>query len=550
MVAETTSDSFDYLSVVRRRRGLVLGIWLPITLAALVLSFALPSLYRSSAIFRFVRDINDTGESQNSTNAYADHYVASLRDSVLSVERLRGLEPSALPPVAQTGDVVEVSRQLRTGARVTMVTQKVLDPATGLERTINTGFTVAYDDKNPERARKVAAWLSDAFIAVSRQDGVRQSADEAKFFAAEADRMRTKISAIEANLSDFKQKNFDQLPEAVQANLNVKNQADQDLQSTERELRMYQQNRVFLMQQLVQARAQTGDADTLRQLEDEYQRKLAVYDVNHPDMVAMRRQIESLRRGDSAGPGTSLKSQLATQRSILAETKLRYSEDHPDVKRLERSIKTLEARIASGEESDSADAAPRTPAVTQLETQVNANETQINSLQQHIEEIHRKIEGLQGRLASTPEVEREYDALTRDEATAHQQYDQLITKRSQAEVTAAEIAGGTADKFVLFAAPTVPTEPERLQRLSIALVGVISATLLALMAAIGATVIDPTVRGSRDLATLLNVSPVGIIPVIRNAEFLRRHTWRVVTALAGIIVGVPALYFLTEILTR
>src|ERR1700733_3390974 len=293
MVAETTSESFDYLSVVRRRRGLVLGIWLPITLAALVLSFALPSLYRSSAIFRFVRDINDTGQSQNSTNSYADHYVASLRDSVLSIERLRGLAPSALPPVAQTGDAVEVSRQLRTGARVTMVTQKVLDPATGLERTINTGFTVAYDDKNPERARKVAEWLSDAFIAVSRQDGVRQSADEAKFFAAEADRMRTKITALEANLSDFKQKNFDQLPEAVQANLNVKNQADQDLQSTERELRMYQQNRVFLMQQLVQARAQTGDADTLRQLEDEYQRKLAVYDVNHPDMVAMRRQIES-----------------------------------------------------------------------------------------------------------------------------------------------------------------------------------------------------------------------------------------------------------------
>jgi polysaccharide biosynthesis transport protein len=548
MVVETTSDSFDYFAVISRRRGLILAIWLPIVLVALVLALALPSFYRSSATFKFVRDINDPNQNQNSSSAYADHYVSSLRDSVLSAERLSALPTTALPPVAQAGDVTSVSRQLKLGTRVTMITQKVLDPSTGLERTINTGFTVAYDDRDPQRAEKVAAWLNDAFVSVSRQDGVKQSAELAKFFAAEADRTRAKIAALEANLADFKQKNFDQLPEAAQANLNVKNQLDQDLQSTERELRMYQQNRVLLMQQLQQARAQTGDADTLRALEDEYQRKLAIYDVNHPDMIAMRRQIESLKRGDSAGATTSLQAQLATQRSILAETKLRYSEDHPDVKRLERNIQSLEARIASGEQS-SGEVIPLTPAVTQLQTQVNANDTQISSLQQHIEEIHRRVEGLQGRLASTPEVEREYDTLTRDAGTARQQYDEMITKRTQAEVNAAEIAGGTADKFVLFVAPVLPTSAAWPPRLGIALIAVLGASLLAFMAAIGATAIDPTVRGSRDVATLLDVSPIGIVPIIRNAEFSRRQTWRLATALAGIAIGVPVLYFLTRILS-
>src|SRR5580658_3980909 len=98
MVVETTSDSFDYFAVLSRRRGLVLAIWLPIVLVALVLALALPSFYRSSATFKFVRDINDPNQSQNSTNAYADHYVSSLKDSVLSVERLGGLPATALPP--------------------------------------------------------------------------------------------------------------------------------------------------------------------------------------------------------------------------------------------------------------------------------------------------------------------------------------------------------------------------------------------------------------------------------------------------------------------
>jgi polysaccharide biosynthesis transport protein len=265
--------------------------------------------------------------------------------------------------------------------------------------------------------------------------------------------------------------------------------------------------------------------------------------------VALRRQIDSLRRGDSAGAGTSLQAQLNTQRSILAETRLRYSEDHPDVKKLERSIKGLEARLASGEQSDSS-ANVRTPAVLQLETQANATGTQIAALQQHAVELRTKLEGLQGRLSSTPEVEREYETLTRDAGTAHQQYDQIVNKRMQAEVSSAEISGGTADKFALIAKPIVPSSASSPKRLGIALIGLFGAALLALMAAIGATSVDPTVRGSRDILELLKVSPIGIVPVIRNAAFHRRRMRQLTLALAGVGIAVPTLVLLTRIIFR
>ena len=121
--------------------------------------------------------------------------------------------------------------------------------------------------------------------------------------------------------------------------------------------------------------------DTLRALEDEYAKKAAVYDPNHPDMIALRHQIDAMRSGDlAAGVGSDLEAQLAAQRATLAEMRQRYSEDHPDVKRLERTIQELQARIASGEK-DQRTYVSRTPAVVQLETQLNGVETQIAALE-------------------------------------------------------------------------------------------------------------------------------------------------------------------------
>ena len=45
----------------------------------------------------------------------------------------------------------------------------------------------------------------------------------------------------------------------------------------------------------------------------------------------------------------------------LAEMRQRYSEDHPDVKRLERTIENQKARIAAGEKDNAKLAQPARP---------------------------------------------------------------------------------------------------------------------------------------------------------------------------------------------
>jgi uncharacterized protein involved in exopolysaccharide biosynthesis len=526
----------------------MLAIWLPIVLGSALLAVALPSIYGSTATFQLKTDPADQAQAKGDN--YADRYVSGLTASVLNSAQLRAALDTLQPYPQLSGDPGAVLRKLQGDVSVQMVTQKILDPQSGLERNLNTGFTVQYDNRDPQRAHRVGAWLADAFLAESRRGAITQASNEAKFYAAEADLERAKITESEARLAKFKQENFDRLPDAANANLNVKNATETELEGVERDMRALQQNRVFILQQLQQAKSAGANGDQLRDLEEAYQKKAAVYDPNHPDMVAMRREIESLRRGDSVAAGSTLQAQLAAQQSILAETRQRYSEDHPDVKRLEREIASLQARIASGERNSAgADGAARTPVVVQLETQLNGTDTQISALERRGQELRGKLTGLQGRIASTPEVERAYETLNRDAGTARQQYDQLIEKRMNAEVNAAAIANGTADQFAMVGAPTLPKTPSKPPRAGIATMGLIGGTLIALMAALGATALDSTIRGTRDLHALLEMSPIGFVPVIRNSAFFRRRGFQMTAVAASVILGVPVCYLLIRLFT-
>ncbi len=549
---EEKTEFSDYVNSLRRRRPLILAIWLPGILLTALFAVGLPSKYVSTATFQLRPQLTNssglsTDKDQNSQeDTYADRYVSGLTDAVLGSAELRAALSTLAPYPQLKEDPVAALKELQGDVEAKMVVQKILDPLTGLERKINAGFTVSYANRDPEMAQKVAAWLANAFLVDARRAAAAPVYRDSQFYAAEADRQRDRIAASEARLAQFKQQNFDRLPDTTQQNVSLENLTDEELQGVERDLHTQQENRTFILQQLQQARAAGANEDTLIDLEAEYQKKLAVYDPNYPDMIQLRQQIDAMRHGYlPAGPGSSLEEQLAQQRTALAELRQRYSENYPDVQRVERTIKDLEARIASGEkDKDAGIAEVQTPAVVQLKTQLNGVDTQIAALEQQRENLRTKDAKLRGNLQSTPEVERAYDTLTRDADTAKKAYDDLISQRIDADVRAAGIMSGTADQFKLVAAPLVPKLATKPPRLGIALIGVIGATLLAFMAALGVSAVDSSVRGRRDLVALLNVTPIGIVPVIRNAAFARRRRRRLAVLVATSAIAIPAAYLL------
>jgi succinoglycan biosynthesis transport protein ExoP len=538
MEAQASPEFSDYIHAIARRKALLFGIAIPIAVLAILMSLTLPDIYTSSGLV----EIDEPSAAQslsvqagNGESDYADQYVQNLTGIVLTDANLRKLnELHKLYPEEEEGPAL---KRLRRDINVKIVTTPILDPRTGREREVVDAFTVSYDNMVPEKAQKGATWLVAQFLAEHRRQRQGRATNAAEFYAKEAERVRTHVAQLESKLADFKKANYGQLPELTQVNMTIMDRTEAQIQQNDMQARSLRQDRVFLLAQLEQQRSAGPDAASVRQLEDQYNRMRSTYDDSHPDMIALRRQIDSLKYGTSAGAGTSLRSQLNQKRATLAEARQRYGEEHPDIKKLQRDIATLETRMKSGERGD-VELSDGTPVGMQLRTQISAIDSQLSSIEAQNAGLRAKLASLEKNVTATPQVEREYSNATRDLTIAREKYEQLLNRQMDAEVSESAIVGGRADEFRLVQAPMLPSVPGKPQRLAILLIGLVAAVILALTATVAAEALDPKVRGARDVRELLLVSPLVAIPTIRNSRSRRRNAWRFAAATASAVIGV------------
>ena len=545
-MSDTTNspDFSDYVAAVKRRRMLLASIALPILAIALALAVGLPDIYVGTGLITF-SDATVSGElptdKERATRekSYIDQYVASLTEAVMDPKSLLRLikdVPGIVPAGSTTEDAL---KEINRKTRVETVKMPVLDPDSSREREIISAFTVQYGSRDPDMALKVSTWLTNGYLEVSRHNLLVRAKGAAQFYDVQAEQYRKQIADLESKLAIFKAKNFGNLPELTDLNLNLMDRSQRDLDDVNSQVRTLQQEKIFLAQQLEQARNAGADEGMLQQLQAEYSKKLSTYDENHPDMIALRQQIDALKAGGGAVDSLSLPAQLQAQKQILAQARQRYSEDHPDVKRIERQIKTLETRIAAGETV--AGNATGSPAVVQLKTQINALDTQLAGLDRRSAELRIKLEEMQHRVEATPQTEREYKTLTRDLELAHAKYDEINKSMMDSEVTSAAIASGRSDELSLVQAPSLPSKPAKPKRIAIAAIGLMLAILLSLTAVVVAESVDQTVRGSRDVRRVLDLSPLGVIPEIQDAVAARRARWRMATLTTCVVLASTAI---------
>jgi len=532
----------DYIGAIKRRRNLLLGIALPIIALAVMLAIGLPSMYESSGFIEIeeAQNLNKEVGAASNEPRYADQYVASLGTVVLSRTNLRKLLQEHQIYDDQNEDPAGAVERLKKDIDVNIVTTQILDPSTGREREVVSAFTVAFDHRDPERAKVGAQWLVDSYLAANRLDRQHQAETAAKFYATEAERVRKEVAELEAKLADFKLKNAGTLPELTEVNMGTMERTERDLRDVEVQLQALRRERVLLSSQLQQARSAAPEGASLRALEDEYNRKRIQYDPSHPDLIALRRQIDMMKRGGSP-TGMTLRQQLANERAVLAEARQRYSEDHPDVRRIQRNISALETRISAGEEPDRSIAAD-SPVAISLQGQINATDSQIAALQARSVDLRTRMTQIEERLAMTPQVEREYQTVTRDLTSARAKYEELVKRRMDSEVSEAAISGGRADKFRVVQAPSVPGDPAKPKRLAILFIGIVLAMVLALTVTVAVEAMDPTVRGSRDVREILAISPLVSVPMITNSITAGVHRKRMLRFGTCALAGVVAVY--------
>jgi uncharacterized protein involved in exopolysaccharide biosynthesis len=272
-------------------------------------------------------------------------------------------------------------------------------------------------------------------------------------------------------------------------------------------------------------------------LQRRYLQLSAVYGEDYPELVRLRREIAAL---DDNAPGApafdvdGLRVELELREAELATLRERYSPDYPDVRRAEQIVASLRRQIAEAPRSAAPGRAlaPDNPAYIQRRVMLEGTRTDLRAALDRRETLRQRMSELEGQLSMSPEVEREYRALTRGYEQLLAQYSDAGTKLREATTALNLESDDRGERFVVLSEPSLPgapSSPNRIAFLMLTLVvaGGIGATLVAM-----AERRDDTVRNANEIMTILGIPPLAAVPQIETLVDLRRKRFRQVLGFA------------------
>lgn len=571
---EQTGSSSPWLLMRRRRRPLLVVTGGVLLLTALVALFW-PPRYSATGTILIEQQELPSELVRSTVSSYASQRVQVISQRVMTTENLMTIiqRYNLYADLRRRQPREEVIKEMRHDTKLEMISADVIDPRDGHPTKATIAFSIAYSSPSAELASKVANELVSLYLQQNIETRQQSSRDAAVFLAGESARLDKEIRALRAKIADFKEKHEEELPELTQFNEQKATRIEEEMRDTDSQLRSLNQQVTYLDAQLAQINptaqvfASTGErvqspADRLKYVRTEYARALAMYSPDHPDVKRLKREMEGLEAAAATDANTARdeanddRRQLEDAKTQLASARQRYSPDHPDVVRLERLVASLETRVlaepapppapTSASPDDQAEKLPSptadNPPYIQIQAQREAAVTQIGALHKKRDELEAALSGLERRLAHTPMVERDYDAMLRDLDSAQIEYRQVRQKQNDAETAENLETERKGERFTLIEPPFTPEEPASPNRPLILIFGV----MFALAAGFGTVALlestDASVRGRQDLRVLLASPPLATIPhMLTTLDRVRTRRWRRNTLVGGVASLVVAL---------
>jgi polysaccharide biosynthesis transport protein len=543
----------DLLEIVRRRRKLLLLALAGALAATLALALLLPPTYRSAATILIEQQEVPPELVRSTVTSYADQRLQVINQRVMTTQNLLEIirRYDLYPKMMRRESRERIIEEMRGDIRFNMLSADVIDPRSGVPRKATIAFTVGYEHRSPDLAMKVANDLTTLYLNENLTSRTRLAQDTSNFLTTEGDRLQKEIATLEQKLGAFKARNVEQLPELAGLNLQLLDRTEQDLRNAETEMRSLSQQRTFLDAQLAQVKpnsvivSETGErilspADRLKLLKSELASRKALYSPGHPDIVRIEREVAGLEgRGTSraaTADANDVQRQLDEARGELAAAREKYSAEHPDVKRLERSVTQLESEYAQAVASpappplsDGAD----NPAYIQLRAQLEATINNMRALEGKITSLRAQTFSYQRKVSISPRIEQEYREITRDYDNAQVRYRELRAKQMEAELAENLESGRKGERFTMIEPPLPPEEPASPNRLAILIIGLLLSLGLAGGGAAVAEATDTSVRSRRDLVDVMRAAPLALIPRIVTSEEIAASKLRIRRAIFG-----------------
>ena len=364
-----------------------------------------------------------------------------------------------------------------------------------------TAFNVYYSARDPHLAQKVTSELTNLFINENVEVRQQLSEDTTQFLQNQLETARNALAEQEEKIRVFKGQHVGEMPAQQQSNLAILSGLQSQLQNAEDALNTAKQQRIYL-----------------QTLVDQYR---------------------SLQGTVSSGGGApeslpAIDKELERLKTQLADLSSRYTDKHPDLRKLKEQIARTEktrdaliadlaAKSASAPADDNAknrsasDLAPNSP-MMQLQGQLHANQVEIASRERAIAELKASLGGYQARLNQEPVREQQLADLTRGYDQSKANYDDLLKKKNESEMATSMERLQQGERFRVLDPPGLPSKPDFPNRLKFCGMGLGVGLMLGLVVAGGFELMDDRMHSEKEIKDYATGRRHGGDP--RSIEFL------------------------------
>jgi polysaccharide chain length determinant protein (PEP-CTERM system associated) len=398
------------------------------------------------------------------------------------------------------------------------------------ERNSGTIYTIDYRDSDRARSLRVVELLLSTFVEETLGGKRRGSESAQKFLETQIHDYEQRLRTAEDRLAAFKKANVGLLP-SEEGGYFAQLQGELDaIQKTQTQL----------------AIAESRASELTRQL--------------HGDAAVTA--ASTVAPATAGGPGAAnaagdTLSRIQEAQGHIDELLLRYTEKHPDVVAAKAELEELKARraaeLASLRRGDlgavSSSGAGASPVYQSIQLELNKVGVEIAALRGELALHQTKAAQLKQRLDTAPQVEAQYQQLTRDHDVNKAQYEAMLANYQKARLgEQADDAGSV--RFSIVLPPTasfVPVWPQR----TLCLIAVWIAALVAgggLAYALNR--LRPVVVSVRGLTELTNLPVLGLVSAAfpsRQGAAVRRSILGFSAAMCVLVIGLGSVLVLSEI---
>ncbi len=313
-------------------------------------------------------------------------------------------------------------------------------------------FSISFTGQEPQRVMRIANTLASYFMDENLKVREAQAIGTSEFLDSELEKTKKRLEEREEKLAAYRSKYLGGLPDELETNLRTLDRLQMQLTERGALLRDANNSLKMLQTQIAQSREMASQSvddsfssfdfedDTTMESEDEqklaavkehYENLLLRYTEKHPDVAKLKKTMEKLEKS------------IAEQKKALEEEQaLAGDETIPEEEGIEEGLGAM----------------PNFAAIQQ-ETQLTQMKNEIQKLESDIADTESKMKAYQQRVEDTPKRELELQALKRDYSNIQEIYNSLLDRKLEAELSVNMEKKQKGEQFRILDYARLPEKP-------------------------------------------------------------------------------------------